>query len=63
MKGKTHIAPTTSRYTLCKWARWVIEDMGHRVVSTTYYRECSPAARAELTNVCRECHRLSSQGG
>ena len=60
-KQKTHVAVHTSRYTLCRWARQAVEDMGHRVVSTTYYRECGHTARANM-DVCRQCHRLSSRG-
>ena len=58
MSQQTHIAVHTSAYTLCRWAWQVVEDMGHRVVSTTYHRECSTRERAAM-NTCRECYRIS----
>ena len=59
---KTHLAHTTSHYTLCRFARWAVERMGHRVVSTTYYSLCPDRERSSM-DTCRECRQTHNHKG
>lgn len=54
MAVKTCIAVHTSRYTICGWLREAVLDMGHRVVSNTYHRECSTRERQRM-DTCPNC--------